>query len=137
MFKYYGWRDELKESETPKLEFGYPSAVPETTSAAWGARAIATSGRWPDLEALPSLDLVPDRQSFCWKDEDDKKELMNRLNDGIIESIQERYKELRENEEISDSSANEVVLYEGRRVKVVGNTNGSGGYMYISAWLIN
>jgi hypothetical protein len=137
MFKYYGWKGTLEEAEAPKLEFGYPSAVPTSASAAWGARAIVTSGRWPDLEALPRLDFLHDRQSLCWKDEDGKEELTNRLNDGILERIQEKYGELRENEQITDSSANEVVLYEGKRVKAVGNTNASGGYMYIAAWLIN
>jgi hypothetical protein len=137
------------ESTEPKLAWGLSWAVPEDSHAAWGARAIVEG---------TGFSLLPDRQSI-WSDDDEaRKKLIAALNGpllgtwqvlrthehparGALHHAQERVTALREagaicgpNGEGGDQDQ-EHVLYEDDAVKMVGNTNGSFGYLYIAAWL--
>ena len=110
----------------PQLEFGYP--IPEegfSTPAAWGARFISQRGY---------LDLVWNRQSIAWRDEEAKEELITLLDGGVIELIRKVYKDLWDRFEVRGDEAEEHLLVDGR-VKAIGNTNASHGYFYVSAWL--
>lgn len=114
------------ESEKPSLEFGYDVAVPQDTRAAWGARTIA--------EEVP-MSLLPDRQALCWRTKAARSRLVHLLNDGVLKKIKEEYSRLHSSGEIQNNRANEVVLYDGPKVRAVGNTNGSYGHFYVAAWL--
>jgi len=126
------------ESTEPKLAWGLSWAVPEDSHAAWGARAIVEG---------TGFGLLPDRQSI-WSDDDAaRKKLIAALNGpgepvfGALHHAQERVTALREAGTICGPNGEggdleqENVLYEDDAVKMVGNTNGSFGYLYIAAWL--
>ena len=121
----------MKELE---LEYGY-KGFPQETAAVWGARAIAEKGY---------MDLLIDRQGRAGRDVEKMAVLIQMLNGtgdsrhkdavGILSKMQLRYSELRRQGVIEGDKANDVVLYEDDRVKAVGNTNASYGYIYIAAW---
>ncbi len=125
------------ESTKPKLAWGLSWAVPEVAHAAWGARAIVEG---------TGFGLLHDRQSI-WSDDDAaRQKLIAVLNgpgggDGAIHQAQEKVAALREAGTIcgpngqGGDTPQEHVLYEDDAVKMVGNTNGSFGYLYITAWL--
>lgn len=118
------WGNEVRLEE-PGLAWGYH--VPDKdTPAAWGARFISQRGY---------LDLVWDRQSIVWRDEEAKEELIALLDGGVIELIRRVYKDLWNRFEVRGDEAEEVLLADGHRVKAIGNTNASHGYFYVSAWL--
>jgi len=109
-------------TESIHLNFGY--CVPaDYVGAAWGARLIYPS------------DLVYDRQDTQYNGDGDRavavKELHDWLNGGVLRSVLDRLdtRELRSNEE------RELVLYDDERGTVVGNPNGSYGYVYVAAWM--
>jgi hypothetical protein len=128
MFTTYDWwkRKEVS-SEKPQLHFGY-NVVPGTALAAWGARAIMDPG--------PTLGLLHDRQSWCYKTPEARTALLEALNDaGVLAAIRQSYKTLVNRGEVTQSDENEVVLYEDDNVKAVGNSNASHGYFYLACWL--
>lgn len=120
----------------PRLAWGLTHAVPDTARAAWGARAIIEG---------EGYGLLPDRQSVWAADPESKAALIGILNgsdnDGAIKASMEAVKILRRgghlcgpNGEGGDESEEHLLYYDGE-VKIVGNTNGSYGYIYIAAWL--
>ena len=118
------WGKEVRLDE-PELAWGYHVLDPDTP-AAWGARFI-TQGSY--------LDLVWDRQSTVWRDEDALNELVKLLNDGVLDTIRGAYKSKYERGDVRGDEAEEFLLADGRRVMAVGNTNASFGYFYVAAWL--
>jgi hypothetical protein len=101
-----------------KLAFGCVKALPEGTTTAWGARLI-----WPN-------DLVWDRQDMVGPE---REELARWLNDGVLRSVLRMLGEgrfdLRRDEDRT------LTLYEDETGRVVGNPQGSHGYLYAAAWL--
>ena len=111
----------------PVLEFGLP--IPDegrSTPAAWGARFITNGSE---------LDLVWNRQSTVWRDEDALNELVELLNGGVLDIIRGAYKSKYQRGDGRGDEDNEGIVADGRRVKAVGNTNASHGYFYVAAWL--
>jgi hypothetical protein len=62
--------------------------------------------------------------------------LVAHLNGGALKKANKRLDELANRWEVSPSEPNEVVLYEDANVRIIGNTNGSHGYLYITAQLL-
>ena len=93
-----------------------------------GARTIWQGGR--------SWDILPDRQGWRATDEGALKRLSALLNGGILREAEKRLGALGNTWEVSPSRSDEVVLFEDARVRVVGNTNGSHGYFYVTAILL-
>ena len=121
----------------PKLAWGLSHAVPDSARAAWGARAIIEGA---------GFGLLHDRQSVWSADPEAKSALLAILNgphtgDGAIQASMDAVKLLRQgghicgpNGEGGDDAEEHLLYYDGE-VKIVGNTNGSFGYLYIAAWL--
>lgn len=108
------------------LSFGY-HVYDQKAPAAWGARMIQTG--------IGDLDYLHDRQDFYAADDDSRQELIRRLNDGGLELIRLSYKDAYMRNEVSSRESNEVILVDTDKLQAIGNTNGSGGYFYISAWI--
>jgi len=101
---------------------------PDDAPAYWGARAILGSYR----DKSP-IDLLPDRQGgggplFSV--------LASLLNDaGGLKVAQARVAALLNNYIMSSTKAQEFTLIDNDMMKMVADTRGSHGYLYISAWL--
>lgn len=109
---------------TPKIGWGSPHVIPEDgVSATWGARAIITGN---------FLDIVSDRQGADGPEVD---ELVRRLNGGIIRELRGLVPELLNSYVMRSNEAEDFILYHDDAVIVHGNTNGSYGYLYLTAWL--
>ncbi len=114
------------------LDWGYNTPEAEGSPAVWGARAI-----WPSSLPLTShfpLDLLPDRQSLRG-DEAAKDGLCHLLNNGVLEAAQARMAAYVRKGLVRPDTRNEVVLYDSSLIKVVGNTNASHGYFYVTAFI--
>jgi len=105
-----------------KLEFGLNAALPKNVKAAWGARLI-----YPD-------DLVWDRQSRIGAVKH-VKPLIDWLNGGALHAMREQARDFHKNGFMSPRSSADIVLHEDERGIIVGNPNGSHGYLYVVAWL--
>jgi hypothetical protein len=132
VFTSIDWDGKEIETSSPDIHLGYTQAIPRETLAAWGARAIVSG---PAYLGDGSFDLVGDRKAFSWQDGVAKRKLARHLDTHVIHRMKERYKELRSEGAIRCDREDEVVLYEDRRIKAVGNTNASCGYFYLAAWL--
>lgn len=106
-----------------KLKWGYGSAVPADTKAAWGARLIMTR---------EGGDLLNDRQGGFGSDED-ATVLHASLNK--VRPWRDPLGALIKSGQVRADQPNEVIVYEDDVIKVVGNSNGSFGYFYIAGWL--
>ena len=111
-----------------QFAFGYAPAVTGEHRAYWGARAIWKGGR--------TWDVLPDRQGVKATDKAALDTLLARLNGGVLRKAEARLGVLGNTWEVSPSEAREVVLFEDAHVRVVGNTNGSHGYIYLTAQLL-
>jgi hypothetical protein len=108
--------------------FGYPAGVPANAPAVWGARGIIDGGRF--------LGLLHDRQG-CWAVDDTHRAALDALlNDcRVLEIVRRVFTEKCDAGEIRSDEPNEVVLYSTLGLTVIGNSNGSHGYFYVSAFL--
>ncbi len=127
--------DGEQRTERPALAFGYDIAIPDGSPAAWGARAI-----WPSRHAPKErpLDLLGDRQGWCVMEgcEAYKDGLLHALNSGkVLEAIQLRMCAYQREGIVSPRESREVVLFENNWLKAVGNSNGSHGYFYLTAFI--
>lgn len=111
-----------------KLAWGYGSAVPADTKAAWGARLILTR----DSRTFGG-DMLPDRQSGFSVTDEDSRLLHDRLNHH--KPWKKPLADLIRSGAVRADVGNEVIVYEDELVKVVGNSNASFGYFYIAGWL--
>lgn len=105
-----------------RLAFGLSGAVPDDVATAWGARLIA-----PD-------DLLHDRQDLVAEDDGAKASLVDWLNGGAIRKALDESRE-RYNRSMHGDRNEQHVLYGDNRGIIVGNTNASGGYVYLAGWL--
>jgi hypothetical protein len=108
------------------LAWGLRNAIPDTATAAWGARFI--------IYADGGVDFVPNRTDVVGTTTR-KAALLAMLNDklpkrALIDIISAKIKAY----EISTREPNEVVLFDDGELKVVGNSNGSHGYFYVVAF---
>lgn len=111
------------------LRFGAYSGElgpPEDGRALWGARWI-----WPD-------DQLYDRQDCVGPDEG-RARLLEWLNDGAGQAARAGARRICTRNgyagELLNSENRQVVLYEDERGVVIGNPQGSYGYLYVAAWL--
>lgn len=141
IFTYHSfWDRKEKQTKVPYFDFGLEKAVPPTTNAAWGARALAEEeklyrGRYGEHTTPAKLTILPDRKGFSWISPAAKHKLQQLLDDGILQKIQDKYLELYDAGEIFKCEQLQHVLYEDDQVKAVGDTLASYGYLYIAAWL--
>src|SRR5262245_7583104 len=101
------------------LAFGYNGGLPDGVKAAWGARFI-----FPD-------DLVYNRQDLIGADTEDGKKLLDWLNGGALGAARAKARTMH----VSSAETVEVVLHEDETGIVLGNPQGSYGYLYVVAFL--
>lgn len=111
-----------------QFHYGYAPVVTGEHRAYWGARAIWKGGR--------TWDVLHDRQGVKATDKAALDRLCALLNGGILKAAEARLGALGNTWEVSPSEAREVVLHEDARVRVIGNTNASHGYIYLTAILL-
>lgn len=111
------------------MTWGYNTPESEGSPAVWGARAI-----WPNRNSKYPLDILPDRQSLLGSTEA-KDGLIHLLNEGVLEAVQARMQAYARAGIVRPDTRNEVVLFESNVVKVVGNSNASHGYFYVTAFI--
>lgn len=105
------------------MNFGLWSELKDETKVAWGARGIVKKG---------NVSLLPDRQS--WKGNDDEQQEFSKLlNSGPLSKAIEKAEELLSTHDMRSDKRKLFVLYEDDRVRIVGNTNASCGYLYLLA----
>jgi hypothetical protein len=112
-------------------QWGYHTPEAEGSPAVWGARAI-----WPNRYGPPNfpLDLLPDRQSMRGE-KADRDGLAYILNNGVLDAVQARMTAYDRSGLVRPDTRNEVVLYDSCSVKVIGNSNASHGYFYVTAFI--
>ena len=102
-------------------------AHPGESPGYWGARALLqTSGDFP-------IDLLPDRQDSGGPLFNVLAKLLNK--GGGIAIAQARVRALCNNWLMRPSKRHEFTIIDTDMMKMVANTNGSHGYLYLSAWL--
>jgi hypothetical protein len=109
------------------FSWGYGPAVTKEHKAYWGARTIWTGGDW---------DILHDRQSLVATDKDAAERLARLLNSGRLKAAGKRLKDMSNKWEVTTSEPGEVVLLDDGLVRIVGNSNGSYGYFYVTAQLL-
>lgn len=111
----------MAETQT-RLRFGYNPGLPEGCDTAWGARAITTQR---------CMDFLWDRQGRFGPR---IAELVAALNGGLLKKAQDRYRYLVSEGVIDPAIPTEVTLLDEGGVRMLGNTNGSHGYIYVCAF---
>lgn len=104
------------------LTFGLNGYLVEGTRAAWGARWIVTQHG--------DVDQLHDRQSSFGEVEP----LIAWLNGGANKAAREKASELLRDRKISTREGRPFVLYADKIGAFLANTNGSGGYLYVTAY---
>jgi hypothetical protein len=109
-----------------QLQWGYNGATPEGVTAAWGVRAVVED-RWVSMGGCRQSNVGP-------KEEVDA--IIKLLNSGVNAEWLARANGLLQDNEIHPARERQVVLYANdvSRLVVVGNTNASHGYLYVSAF---
>lgn len=111
-----------------KLGFGYNAGLPDDAQAAWGARIIVTQDG--------AVDILWDRTDCVPEDNE-------RVRTDFLELLSGRYPNTQLRTDIADRlrsgeiktrEAAEVELYDDAEVRVVGNSNASAGYFYVTAY---
>lgn len=107
------------------LPWGLAGAVPPDATVAWGARLIVTQDG--------GVDLVHDRQGCAGEGRAAFLELLSAqfppgAMTGKISELLKGYRMDTRKEEL-------IGLFSSDQITVVANTNGSGGYCYVAAWL--
>jgi hypothetical protein len=111
----------------PTLPYGCSKALPENVEMAWGARLI-----YPD-------DLLWDRQgclpSDTYEKQHMKADLLTWLSAGAGDAARREARALAEERELHAMDQHVLTLYEDKDGIVVGSPQGSGGYLYLAAYL--
>jgi hypothetical protein len=103
-----------------KLAFGLRD-IPESVTTAWGARLI-----WPN-------DLVHDRQDLVGPNAERLKWWLNTYEGG--KPLRLALERMRHPSGIGPTDDHTFTLYEDDYGCIVGNPQGSHGYLYVAAWL--
>jgi len=137
-------------------EFGLWCALPKNIETAWGCRAILhdkyethkvyrriKGRRTLDFkeERRVYVDFVWDRQS-CYGTESNRQALLRLLRKGgqkknPLDRAFKEVEKLAKKYQIGGTVSRTHTLYEKNGVTVLGDTNASGGYIYIIAWADN
>lgn len=101
------------------LGFGCRSTTIPDAPAFWGARAIYTGRK---------VDLLPDRQDLVSDSDDAKAALRTALNSGALRKF------IRWANDRFDGYSREIESVEFDGITFVASTNGSHGYLYVTAY---
>ena len=116
----------------PTLDFGYAPAIEraqlDRSPAIWGARAIVENND-------TGFGLVPGRNSWYTEDLKAREALVLALNNGVLDACRAEFVRLRHKSWEINRVPQEYVLFEDESIVVVGNTNGSYGYLYLAAYI--
>lgn len=115
-------------NETRYNGFGYWIACPYPVRIAWGARAI--------LEQDGTFSLVYDRVDWNGVDSNSartRKQFADLIN-GALPDIRNAVRSFVDAGTMQADEECEFVLFENEKLKVIGNTNGSYGYLYLVAF---
>ena len=115
----------MSNSNKQSIGWGLMVMAPDEAAAKWGARAILRGS---------DIDLVHDRQSIEGSPEARKK-LVRWLNGTAFPAGRTKLVRLIQNGEVRPDKGNRIVLYEDDTAKLIADTHGSHGYLYIGAWL--
>ena len=115
----------MTDSRDNWLTFGYNTGVVRDLRAAWGARWIVTQDG--------GVDQLYDRQS-AFGDQDRVEKLFQWLDSGANKRAREIASRMLSEYKISTSEAWPVILHQDSQGAIVGNTNGSAGYMHVAAY---
>lgn len=107
-----------------RLEFGYHAGLPTDATTAWGARGIIQNG---------TVRFLADRKA--WLGEAADKERLSTWLDSNFPAIIKRVEDLIATGEIDGREQNDVVLAQDDEACCRANTNASGGYLYVVAFL--
>lgn len=107
-----------------KMQWGYRNGFPDDVTDGWGARGILERGE---------VDLLRDRQDH-FGDVDKANKFCAAFNFNK-DKWRKNVKELCDRGEIDPSKTNHVTIYEDEDIIVVGNTQGSFGYLYLAGWI--
>jgi hypothetical protein len=105
------------------LSSGQPQVLPDTATAAWGARMIVTQ--------TGDVDFLPDRADRAG-DPDGWPVLEERCSLRVVKSI---IADLLRSGLMQTRQGADIILYQDELVTVHANTNGSYGYCYVTAWV--
>lgn len=105
------------------MKFGYSAGVPDEITDGWGARLILNRGE---------IDMLRDRQGYFGNSKI-ANDFCAHLN-SVTAKWTANVKTLYYSGEIDPSKQNHVTIYEDEKIKLVGNTNGSFGYLYVAGW---
>lgn len=108
------------------LEFGYNPGLPDTVTAAWGARGI--------LHKNGDLDIPPDRRSVAG-DKEKVKRICAALDRFGMKRLLKAVKTAVENGFLRSNVDEPYILYEDQEIVVVGNTRASYGHLHLAAYL--
>jgi hypothetical protein len=113
------------------MDFGYAPAIEQAqidgSRAIWGARAVVE-------HSDAGFALAPGRNSWYTEGEPARKALVMALNKGVLDACRAEFVRLRDESWDINRVSQEYVLFEDDAIKVVGNTNGSYGYLYLAAF---
>lgn len=109
-----------------KLGFGYNAGLPDTAVAAWGARLIVTQDGGVDFLADRTDAVGEDAQRHDLFDMLDKRYPIKQLRADVGDRLRSG--------EIHTRVAEEIELYDDTDLHVVGNSNASAGYFYVTAY---
>lgn len=122
-------RTEVDMTETvyPKPAFGLDVLIPGI-KAAWGARLIVTQDG--------TTDLLHNRQGVVG-DDALIDETLEWLNGGVIKAFREAASAALKRRSMLTSKPSPTILYEDGKGVVLADTNGSYGYLYVTAYLFD
>ncbi len=107
-----------------KLEFGIQP--PKKAKAAWGARAI-----FKPMSQDPMIDILFDRQD-AFGDEKERQDLVEWVRTTGLPWLEA---EIDKKVSYGLSRSHEVFRHKDGKYTIEANPRGSGGYLYIGAWL--
>ena len=107
-----------------KITIAYGIQPPADAPAAWGCRAIQKEDK---------IEILQDRQDLAG-DAELMTTLMTLIN---LTEVRKKYKEAYNQGKLAPHRAGEVVLIDNQHIKVVADTRGARGYVYIGAYLKN
>ena len=117
-------------TEPLQLAWGFHTPlVPDDATALWGARWIVTQDGY--------VDVVPDRTDLVAATPEAKAALVQVLTDGAGDAAIAAVRTGLAEGRIRTREARTFTLYRDERVHVLGNSNASAGYFYVTAVLLD
>lgn len=105
--------------------WGLRAIAPDDARAVWGARTILEAG---------SFSIVNNRQDIHGITAGDCKDLAAALNTRILDDCRQVVSNLLRSSQMRGNEREQFELYDDTYFRVVANTQGSCGYLYVTAW---